>query len=82
MELGGPRRQIDVFAPGRLALEAAVLLSAITILVPVVVAGAVPCALLARRAGNGRWPAALAAAVWCGLLGAGLRLALGTTVVP
>ncbi|MHB8467303.1 MAG: hypothetical protein ACYDH6_22195 [Acidimicrobiales bacterium] len=76
------RPQADLYAPGRGFLEISILLSALAILIPVCAAGAVPAALLARRAGNRRWLAALLAALWCALLGAALRSVLALAVVP
>jgi|GEM_PF-2934425 len=76
-----PGRSVLLFAPGRLALEGAVLLAAAAILVPLCAPGGMACALAARRKGNPRWLAALAAAAWCGVLGVVVRLALGLSVV-
>jgi hypothetical protein len=70
-----------LFAPGRLALEAAVLLAALAILVPLCAPGAMACALTARHRGNRRGLAALVAAVWCGVLGLVLRRALGLGIL-
>lgn len=78
---GQPRIAV-LFAPGRGALEASVILSALTLLVPVCCVGAVGFATVARRAGNRRWLAALVAGVWCGVLGLALRAVLGMGVVP
>jgi hypothetical protein len=50
--------------------------------VPLAALAGVAAALGARRRGNARWLAAAVAAVWCGLLGALLRGALGVGVVP
>ena len=72
-----PDRAAMLFAPGRVALEAAVLLAALALLVPVCAPGAVACALAARRKGNRRGVAALVTAVWCGVLGVVIRWALG-----
>jgi len=69
-------------APGRARLEAAVLLAALAILVPVLAPAGVGAALTARSAGHPRWLAALVAALWCGLLGAALRGAVGMELLP
>ena len=71
-----------LFSPGRLALEGAILLAALAILVPLCAPPALACALLARRRGNRRWLAAFVAAAWCGLLGVVIRIALGLPVAP
>jgi hypothetical protein len=69
-------------APGRRALELSVLCSAIAMLVPVCVLGAVPAALVARRRGNSRALAAVIAGIWCGFLGIVFRQMLGLGVFP
>src|SRR5260221_2096412 len=79
---GEPDGGALLFSPGRLALEAAILLAALAILVPSCAPPALACALRARRKGNRRWPAAFVAAAWCGLLGVVIRLALGLPVAP
>jgi hypothetical protein len=79
---GRPDGGTLLFAPGRAALEAAVLLAALAILVPLCAPPALACALVARRRDNPRWLAALVAAAWCGLLGVVVRLALGVAVAP
>src|SRR5260221_10535968 len=81
-DAGHPDGFALLFAPGRLALEAAVLLAALALLVPACAPPALACALLARRKGNRRWSAAFVAAAWCGLLGVVIRLALGLPVAP
>ena len=75
-------RAAALFAPGRGRLECSILLSALAMLVPVAAVGAVTFAVLARRAGNPRWRAAIAAALWCGLVGITLRSGLGLGMVP
>jgi hypothetical protein len=77
-----PHRARLLFAPGRLQLEAAILLAALAILVPLAAPGAGACALAARRKGNRRWLAAFLAATWCGLLGIALRRALAVPLLP
>lgn len=79
--LGG-KEPLPMFAPGRPALEAAVLLAALAILVPALGIGAVGFAWRAHRRGNRRWLAALLAAVWCVGLGIVLRRAGGLPLVP
>lgn len=69
-------------APGRVALELSILLSALAILVPVCALGAIPAALVARRSGNSRWLAALIAGVWCLLLGVVVRGLTGMGLFP
>jgi len=69
-------------APGRARLEAAVALAALAILVPALAPAGAGVALTARRAGNPRWLAALLAALWCGLLGASMRGAVGMGLLP
>jgi len=83
--LSGFSRRRDTLlwqAPGRAPLEVSVLASAIAILIPICVVVAIPAALVARRAGNGRWLAALLAAIWCGLLGSAVRYLLGVGLIP
>ena len=75
-------RALSLFAPGRTRLEAAVLFAALAILAPWASVAAVAFALAARRAGNRRWLAALAAAVWCGVLGLAVRVATGLGFFP
>jgi hypothetical protein len=77
-----PDRAAFLFAPGRASLEGAILLAALAVLFPLASPGGMVLALSARRAGNSRWLAAFAAAVWCGLLGGALRTALGLSLVP
>jgi hypothetical protein len=76
-----PGRSALLLAPGRLALEAAVLLAAVAILLPLCAPGAMACALAARRRGNRRGLAAFVTAAWCGLLGVVIRRALGLGIV-
>jgi len=76
-----PGRSALLFAPGRLALEAAVLLAAVAILLPLCAPGAMACALTAHRRGNRRGLAAFAAAAWCGVLGVIVRRALGLGIL-
>jgi hypothetical protein len=73
---------IHVPAPGRGWLELSVLLAAFAILAPACAVGSAGFALVARRASNSRWAAALVAAVWCGFLGFCVRTALGFPVAP
>jgi hypothetical protein len=70
-----------LFAPGRAALEAAVLLAAVALLVPLCAPPAMGCALWARRRGNRRGLAAFATAAWCGLLGLVVHRVLGLGVL-
>jgi hypothetical protein len=70
-----------LFAPGRAALEAAVLLAAVALLLPLCAPGGMGCALWARRRGNPRGPAAFVAAAWCGLLGVVVRRTLGLGIL-
>ena len=71
-----------VLAPGRAWLELAIVAAAIAILVPLSGTVALASAVFARRAGNSRSLAAIAAALWCTVLGIGLRGALGMAVAP
>ena len=68
--------------PGRAALEWAVLCAAAALLFPELAVVSVAFALRSRRQGSSRWAAALAAALWCGLLGVVLRVMLGERIVP
>jgi hypothetical protein len=79
------RARVDIawlWAPGRAALEMAVILSAFAILVPVLAAPAIAFALRARSRGHTRWLAVAGAALWCGLLGIVVRTGLGLGIVP
>lgn len=78
----GDARADELWAPGRGMLELSVLASALTILVPVLVLGAIGCAVVARRRGHPRGTVALVAAVWCLLLGVALRHVVGLPIVP
>lgn len=69
-------------APGRVVFECSVLLSALALLFPVAALPAGGLAVWAGRRGAGRWLAALAAALWCGLLGGLLRAGLALPVAP
>ena len=81
--ISGPLKTAAVpVTPGRAAVEAAVLLAAVTILIPLCAPAGAGCAVLARRAGDDRWRAAFLASLWCGLLGAAVRGALGVSLVP
>jgi hypothetical protein len=71
-----------LFAPGRGRLELSVMMSAFALVVPLCALPALGCALLARRAGSGRWLAASVAAAWCGLLGLAFRVVAGMGSVP
>ncbi len=77
-----PDRALRLFAPGRKALEAAIGLAAVAIVMPVVSIAAIWFAIAARRAENPRGTAAVVAAVWCGVLGTFLRFTLGFPVIP
>jgi hypothetical protein len=68
--------------PGRVPLEGSLLLSAVSILVPVLSPAAAGCAVLARRAENPSWRAALVAALWCGVLGLAVRGFFGAGLLP
>lgn len=76
-----PGRSELLFAPGRAALEAAILLAAVALLLPLCAPGAMGCALWARRRGNPRGLAALVTAAWCGVLGIVVRQVLGLGVL-
>jgi hypothetical protein len=71
-----------LWAPGRAALEIAVILAALAIIVPIVAAPAVLFAMRARRRGHPRWLAVAGASVWCAFLGIAVRVGLGLGFVP
>ena len=67
----GRRRALT--PPGRAAFEWAVLFAAVALVFPLSGLVGVGFAHRARRRGYARWPGAVAAAVWCGALGAILQ---------
>jgi hypothetical protein len=77
-----PQSVEDVFGPGRASLQWSVILSAFTILVPMLGIGAIWFALRCRRQNGARWFAALLAACWCMVLGAAFRLFGGLPIIP
>ena len=77
-----PQSVDDVFAPGRASLEWSIILSALTILVPMLVVGAVFFALRCRRQKGARWRAALIAAIWSAFLGVIFRSVGGLPIIP
>lgn len=77
-----PGRVEDLWAPGRSSLEGAVLCATLAILCPLAALGSIAFALRTRRAGNGRWMAALLAGVWCCFLGSMLRAIAGLPLIP
>ncbi|MGP8059516.1 MAG: hypothetical protein ACLP9C_07770 [Acidimicrobiales bacterium] len=68
--------------PGRASFEWAVLFAALALVFPLSALVGLGFAERARRRGYGRWPAATAIAVWCGILGAVLRGFLHLGLVP
>ena len=77
-----PQSIDDVYGPGRASLEWSVILSALTILVPMLVVPAIYFALRCRRQHGPRWLVALLAACWCALLGSAFRLFGGLPIIP
>ena len=77
-----PQSVDDVWGPGRSSLQWSVVLSALTILVPVLALGAIGFALRCRRQRGERWLAALIAACWCLFLGVAFRRAGGLPIIP
>jgi hypothetical protein len=77
-----PQTVDDVFGPGRASLQWSIILSAFTILVPMLAIGAIWFALRCRREKGPRWLAALLAACWCTLLGVAFRLFGGLPIIP
>jgi hypothetical protein len=71
-----------LLAPGRGAFEAALVLAAFALLVPLCSPCALAAAVLARRAKHPRWLAAALAAAWCGLLGGAFRGMIGLGLAP
>ncbi len=67
---------------GRASLEWAVLFAALALLFPEAAVVGMVFAGRARRHGCARWRAALAACIWCGLLGAVIRARLRLGIVP
>jgi hypothetical protein len=68
--------------PGRAAFELALALSALALVFPWVVIGALAAAIRARRQGSSRAGRAVVAALWCCLLGIVVRTYLGFGVFP
>ena len=73
---------LELVAPGRSSFEWSVMFAALSLLVPVLAALGLLFAERARRRGSSRWFAGGLAALWCGLLGAFIRIRLGIQVVP
>ena len=80
--IGRRQTRLALGWPGRPMYECSVGLSAVALLFPAASILAAAMALWARSRGAGRWRAALAAAAWCGLLGAVLRMGLALPVAP
>ncbi len=69
-------------APGKACFDWAVLFAALALLFPVSALIGVGLADRSRRKSYSRWKSAMAAAVWCGILGMVLRAMLKLPVVP
>lgn len=72
----------DFTAPGRSSFDWSVLFAALALLIPVAGLFSLVFAERARRRGYPRWKSALAAGIWCLVLGVALRGIMHVGVFP